>query len=59
VAFDIARARLLKVVKTQALMTRTGTAGNAGARLRLPQVRAPFRIAQDVHIFVAVQQKMH
>jgi hypothetical protein len=36
VAFDIRRARLLKVVRTQALMTRIGIAGNAGARFRLP-----------------------
>src|ERR1700680_3474057 len=42
VAFDIPRARLLKVMRTQALMTRIGIASNAGARFRLPQVRAPF-----------------
>src|SRR5580692_9916166 len=42
VAFDIPRARLLKVVRTQALMTRIGIAGNAGARFRLAQVHAPF-----------------
>jgi hypothetical protein len=40
-------------------MTHIGIAGNAGARFPLRKSAPRFPIAQDVHILVAVQQKMH